>query len=105
MGTCDGVLVAAGVPGLEDGAVSPLTGALTFSMGSVVEVAGDSLAGESFGGDSSLAGVAAGSRRFRSLSGDTLSVTSDILAADLRRSFSFVVVADFVGGGIIAELM
>lgn len=100
METCDGVPAAAGaagVPGLDEDALSPLAATATGSAGRVIEGAGDSLTG-----DSSLGGI--GSRRFRSLSGDTLSVTNDVLPADFRRSFSFVVVV-FVVAGILAGLV
>lgn len=92
IGSCDGVPLAAGVPGFDSEALSPLDAdaAATVSVGSVFEVAGDSLAG-----DSSFTEV--GSTIFRRLTGDTLSVvrTEDLLA-DFLRSLSFAGVAVLV---------
>lgn len=87
MGSCEGVPLAAGVPGFDSeaslSALSVLDTAATVSVGKVVDVAGDSLAG-----DSSLTDD--GSTIFLSLMGDTFNVARmEGLPPDFLRSLSF----------------
>lgn len=94
IGACDGVPTAAGVPGVDSEALSPLDAAGGWSLGRDDEAEGDS-----FTGDSSLTDD--GSTIFRSLREVTRNVTrADDLLEDFRRSFSLVEVADLLGVGI-----
>lgn len=101
MGVCDGVPAGAGVPGLDEDALSPFVAAVVVtSAGAVTATATasgagvlDDGAGDSFTGVSSLTEV--GSIIFRSRSGETFKVTIDDLPVDdLRRSFS-------LAGGVV----
>jgi hypothetical protein len=83
MGACEGVPLAAGVPGLDGVAFSSCdAAAVGLSPGGTGDDADDSLAGVS-------SFVQDGSRILRSRSDGTCSVTiADDLPADFRRSFS-----------------
>lgn len=96
-----GVPPLPGVAGLES---ETLSGMAAAPLGTGVEVDGESL--ESFMGVSSLAASdAAGSRMARSLSAETLRMTTleaaeAVLAEDLRRSFAGV---DLLDGAIVSS--
>lgn len=94
IGACEGVPAAAGVPGLDGEALSPFDTAGAWSLGTVVEGAG-----ESFAGDSSF--MDAGSRTLRSLTDGTRRVTTDeVFPEDFRRSFSLLEAEALLGVGI-----
>jgi hypothetical protein len=103
IGVCDGVSAWAGVPGLDVDAFSPFVAGSAGTTGSAGVL--DDGAGDAFAGDSSLTDV--GSSSFRSLSGETLRVTIDVLlpVEDLRRSLSLVVVVVLVVPAILSVVI
>lgn len=98
MGVCEGVPLAAGVPGLEGEALSSWdTTATGISLGAPGEEAADSLGVSS--------SVQDGSRILRSRSDGTRSVTREgDLPFDLRRSFSLLEADVLVMAGILGTV-
>jgi hypothetical protein len=98
MGVCEGVPLAAGVPGLEGEALSSCKAATTG-----ISLAGAGEAEDSFVGDSSF--VQDGSRILRSRLDGTRSVTTaEDLPVDFRRSFSLLGAAVLLVGGILSVI-